>query len=222
MRKTALLCVLCLALFLSACASSSPQAALPASAATPEPSVPVLETQVPLPATPSALPVSAPAKDAGETVPESDIYAPYRELIERVEQGVRDGWTEITPEELGVSDVFKRTENLKPGWVRLDINGDGRDELLFGEIVEDGEASVIYDIFALPGDQLTHPVTGWEFNRWYLLEGGRLVNEVSGTGYDLSRTGYGFFNGSLVPAKITSDRSEYLHLSFESFGAPAP
>lgn len=224
MKKTVWLRSLCvLLLILCACDNTAPtQAALPTAslepAATPEPAT---ATPVPEPATPTEtdLPVQADTETAaGETEP--DKYAPYRELIENVTKGLTFGWSETAQEELGVSDIFKRTEEHRLGWIQLDINGDGTDELLFGEIAEDGEGSPIYDVFTLLGGQLLHPATGWEFNRWYLVEGGKLINEMSSTGYDVTRSAFGFFNGALVPARVWADRSEYLHLALESFDAP--
>lgn len=226
MKKTVWLCILCvLLLILCACGNTAPtQAALPSASAepvaTPEPAA--APSPEPDPATPTetALPVPVDRETAAGQA-ESNEYAPYRELIENVTKGLGAGWSETTPEELGVSDIFKRTEEHRLGWIQLDINGDGTDELLFGEITEDGEGSPVYDIFTLLGGQLLHPATGWEFNRWYLLESGQLINEVSSTGYDVTRSAFGFFNGALVPARVWADRSEYLHLAFESFDAPS-
>ena len=219
MKKTIWLCMLCLVLLapvLSACGNpASTRAAVPT--ATPEPSA----TPVPAPE-PTATPVPAPEETSETSVPpEPERYTAYQELVKKVTQGLQSGWADTTPEELGISDVFKRSGELRLGWVQTDINGDGADELLFGEITEDGEGSPVYVIFTLLGEELLHPATGWEFNRWYLVEGGKLINEVSSTGYDVYRSAYGFFNGALVPAKVWVDRSEYLHLSLESFDAIA-
>ena len=219
MKKNVRLFVLCLALLLpvlTACGkAAAPQASPAPLPVSPAPAAPVEAEDL---TEAAALPVYEEAEEAAEP----GLYPQYRELVERVAQGVRAGWSDVTPEELGVTDMFKRLEEQQLGWLQLDINGDGRDELLIGEITPDGEVSPIYDIFSLPGDALMHPASGWEFNRWYLLGNGHLMNEVSGTGFDRTRSAYGFFNGALVPTRDPADRSEYLHLPFESFDTVLP
>ena len=194
--------ILCLALatFLTACGKET-QTALP----TPAPSVSVSPEPTPIP-TPEPTPAPTP-----------DTYAPYEELIRKTEQGLQTRWSEMAPEELGVSDVFRRADDVPLGWVRLDINGDGVQELLFGEIKPAGEASPVFDLFCLVGGQLLHPVTGWEFNRWYVLTDGHLMNEASSSGFDIYRSVYGLFNGALIPTRTSLGPDDYRHLDYTAF-----
>lgn len=194
--------ILCLALaaFLTACGKET-QTALPS----PVPSV----TASPVP-TPAPTPTHTPE-------PTPDLYAPYEELIRKTEQGLQTRWSELAPEELGVSDVFRRADDVPLGWVRLDVNGDGVEELLFGEITPAGEASTVFDLFCLVGGQLLHPVTGWEFNRWYVLTDGHLMNEASSSGFDVYRSVYGLFNGALIPTRTELGPDDYRHLDYTPF-----
>jgi len=145
-------------------------------------------------------------------------YLPYRELIETIAENIRGGWQTAKPGELGLSDVFSREGHEAIGWVQLDINGDGTDELLFGEDGADGAAGPFYDLYTILDGSLAHPVCGGEFSRWYVTEGGILVNAVSSGGPDWYRTAYGYFNGMLVEG-FNAGTSEYLNLHFAPFGA---
>lgn len=198
--------ILCLALaaLLTGCGRET-QAALPA----PAPSVTVSPAPTP---SPTAEPTPAPTP-----APTPDLYAPYEELILKTEEGLRTRWSELAPEELGVSDVFRRADDVPLGWVRLDINGDGVEELLFGEITPAGEASPVFDLFCLVGGQALHPASGWEFNRWYVLTDGQLMNEASSSGFDIYRSAYGLFNGALIPTRTGLGPDDYRHLDLTPF-----
>jgi hypothetical protein len=143
----------------------------------------------------------------------------YQELIDKVVQKLKEGMLVADTKELGISEIFARAvpNRLSLGWLRQDINGDRVEELLFGEIREEESGSPIYDIYTLLNGELDHTTSGWELNHWYLIEGGLLVNQYSGTGYDAYRTSYGLFNGKLVPANRAVDPSEYLTLPFTPF-----
>ena len=153
-------------------------------------------------------------------VPEQD-YTPYRELVEKILQGYANGWTDAEIDALGLSAVFKEPDYFPLGWLQMDVNHDGVDELLFGVNGEDGAAGATYDIFTiLNGNLLSHPVSGRVFSKWFVLESGQLVNETSNDGFDVWFSVYGFFNGMLVQVIQPVDRSDYMHLVFEPF-APA-
>ena len=201
-RLFLILCLFALALSLAACSSPPPAPTL-----TPEPTSEPAETEAPA-ATPE------PTPPAQET---PDPYLLYWELIDKVTKGLRDGWTETKPADLGISDAFARPGAEELGWLMRDLNGDGVDELLFGRSREGDELTPTFDIFCLLGGTLTHPATGWEYNCWYLLPDGMLVNEWSNDGYDHYHSPYGYFNGSLLPGFNSAGRDQYLKLEFQRF-----
>lgn len=82
----------------------------------------------------------------------------------------------------GEEDVYREV-----GYIYKDINVDGIDELLIGEIDEGEWNGVIYDVYTMVNRKPEHVVSGWDRNRYYLLDSGMLLNEGSG-GAGLSET----------------------------------
>lgn len=161
--------------------------------------------------------------DADGEVPEEtpaepdERYALYWELIDKVAAGLRDGLSADETAQLGISDVFARPGAEELGWLLRDLNSDGVDELLFGRSREGDELTPTFDIFCLLGGTLSHPATGWEFNCWYLLPDGMLINEWSNDGNDRYHSAYGYFNGSLIPGFSSAGRDEYIKLEYQPF-----
>ena len=213
MKKALLLCALSLAVFpiLAACGGES---------APPAETAPV-KTEAPAEAGAAIAPANplheTDAEEAAPVQTPDPLYAPYRELVNQIAQGLARGWASDLVTEIGISEVFKTAEKDSYGWLQADINRDGVDELLFGRIVPEGEASPFYDIYTILGAERIHLSTGWDYNHWYLLSDGLFVNEWHGAGNDSYRTAYGLFNGKLIPANRYVERSEYIHLDFHLF-----
>ncbi len=125
------------------------------------------------------------------SISSQDIYAPYDKLIADIYDGIckwiRDG--EDVSEELNVSWCITRghKDYEIAGYTRMDIDGDGIDELLLGENDPEGIKlnidardiwdSIIYDIFTIKDGELVHVATGGERTRYYLYDNGLIVNE---------------------------------------------
>lgn len=65
------------------------------------------------------------------------------------------------------------------GYVYYDVNVDGIDELIIGEISDDNTAGIIYDMYTMVDRQPAHVVSGWDRNRYYVSNGGMIENEYS-------------------------------------------
>ena len=155
--------------------------------------------------------------DAGPEAAPDPRYAPYRELVSQIAQGLERGWIADLVTEVGISEVFRTAEKGVYGWLQEDINHDGVDELLIGRLTPEGEASPFYDIYTMLGEDMVHLSTGWDYNHWYLLPDGIFVNEWHGTANDTYRTPYGLFNGKFVPANRYVEPGEYIHIAFRDF-----
>ncbi|MDO4492652.1 MAG: hypothetical protein Q4C53_02060 [Clostridia bacterium] len=143
-------------------------------------------------------------------------YTAYDKLIASVEQQMSCGW-EKTPEDLGVS-VMLEVSPETTGWLRRDIDNNGTDELLIGELPQKDWDGVIYDMFTLDAaNNPVHVFTGWDRNRWYLLENGMLRNEGS-SGADNSVTEYYTYkSGELTKAEAPKDSVKVVSLDFTPF-----
>ena len=65
------------------------------------------------------------------------------------------------------------------GYVYYDVNIDGIDELIIGEISDDNVAGIIYDMYTMVDRKPAHVVSGWDRNRYYVSGGGMIENEYS-------------------------------------------
>ncbi|MBP3736790.1 MAG: hypothetical protein J6I56_07195 [Lachnospiraceae bacterium] len=133
-------------------------------------------------------------EDAAEPVeePEAAEEAEPAEAAETAEatEPAEAAEPEETPEAAQTADVpmspifeviamDKKSAADIAGYAYYDVNQDGVEELLVGEIAEDEWKGVIYDVFTMVDRAPAHVVSGWYRNRFYTMEGGLLVNEFS-------------------------------------------
>ncbi len=93
------------------------------------------------------------------------------------------------------------------GYLIEDIDGDGTEELIFGENSDTWEG-VIYDLYTIDDGELVHVFDGGERNRYYLCENGMIANEGSSSAFT---GGYAYyvFEGAelhLAEAVLFNDR----------------
>lgn len=67
----------------------------------------------------------------------------------------------------------------KVGYAYRDINHDGIEELLIGEIADADWKGVIYDIYTMVDRKPAHVISGWDRNRYFDWEDSFVVNEYS-------------------------------------------
>ena len=76
------------------------------------------------------------------------------------------------------------------GWTVMDIDGDGSDELLFGEMQPDMTGTVLYDLYTVTDGELVHVFDGWDRSRYYLAEDGGFLWKGSGSAARYFRAHY--------------------------------
>lgn len=123
----------------------------------------------------------------------------YEELIaaarECIEGTVQEG------QDYDFSEVILRYANLdnkeKWGYLIEDIDGDGTEELIFGQNDHPGSAwnGVVYDLYTICDGELVHVFDGQERNIYYLCENGMIANEGNSSAA-LSHSAYYVFEGS--------------------------
>lgn len=103
------------------------------------------------------------------------------------------------PEEIRFSSVFFQNWDYETlGYLLRDLDGDGVDELIFGENADWEWNGIVYDIYTLRDGQLVHVLDGWERSRYYLCENGCIAHEGSSGAFEGSYSYYQYQDGALT------------------------
>ncbi len=122
----------------------------------------------------------------------------YPEVLAKHVRAITEGWNagklekaEMSPmyyvmSLMGEGDVLDRI-----GYAYKDINNDGIDELMIGEISDDENTKgIVYDLYTMADREPVHVVSGWDRNR-YFAAGSMLVNEYSNGAFE---SGWQFYD----------------------------
>ena len=109
----------------------------------------------------------------------------YGKIIQKHITAILERWDSIRLENENMSYMYnvipEDTNKLnKIGYTYYDINCDGIDELLIGEIAEGNWKGVIYDIYTMVNREPKHVISGGSRNRFYVCDGSFICNEYSG------------------------------------------
>lgn len=116
---------------------------------------------------------------------QSELPECYRELIASA-QDCLEGKTEGEPEDFDFSYIIYQygpnpntdyKETL--GYLIEDVDGNGTEELIFGENGTGAWEGVIYDLYTVHDGELVHVFSGGERDRYFLCENGMIANEGS-------------------------------------------
>ncbi len=116
----------------------------------------------------------------------------YSDILKKHVTAMEEKWDSdrlekegMSPEYNSVTVAYGSDALEKVGYAYMDLNLDGVDELMIGEIAEGDLKGTIYDIYTIVDREPAHVVSGSARDRYYALEGGMICNEYSG-GADLS------------------------------------
>ncbi len=116
----------------------------------------------------------------------------YGDVIEKFKTAMEEKWDsnkleeeDMSPEYNAVTVAYGGDAMDKVGYYFMDLNHDGVEELMVGEIAEGDLKGTIYDIYTIVDRKPAHVVSGSARDRYYALESGMICNEYSG-GADLS------------------------------------
>lgn len=109
----------------------------------------------------------------------------YNNELNKHLTAIKEGWdaTKLESENMstmyavikeGETDVYN-----KVAYAYKDLNLDGIDELLIGEIADDEWNGIIYDLYTMVDRKPMHVVSGWDRNRYFALDGTMIRNEYS-------------------------------------------
>lgn len=103
----------------------------------------------------------------------------YGDVLKKYKKALGENWDEDKLEKEGMNPVYAEIYTLQKcnmldliGYAYRDLNGDGIEELLIGEVAEGDEAEVIYDVYTMVDRKPALVVSGWYRNSYYLLEYG--------------------------------------------------
>ncbi len=109
----------------------------------------------------------------------------YKDILNKHIKAVKGKWSAEKLEQENMSYMYAQLveTNKKPldkiGYVYFDVNGDGIEELLIGEISTGNWKGVIYDIYTMKDRKPVHVASGGSRNRYFVCDDGFLCNEYS-------------------------------------------
>ena len=101
----------------------------------------------------------------------------YKEILKKHITAINEKWDSIKLEKEDMSYMYNLTDKI--GYTYYDINADGIDELLIGEIADGAWKGVIYDIYTMVDRKPKHVISGGSRNRYYACDGSFICNEYS-------------------------------------------
>ncbi len=109
----------------------------------------------------------------------------YNKILEKHLTAINERWDSNKLEQENMSymyNVINQTNNNpldKIGYAYYDVNVDGIEELLIGEIAEGEWKGVIYDIYTMVNRKPAHVISGGERDRYYVCDDSFICNEYS-------------------------------------------
>lgn len=110
----------------------------------------------------------------------------YGDILNKHIKAIKEKWDSAKLEKENMSymyNVIAKSGNdaLKTvGYTYYDVNGDGIEELVIGEIAEGNWKGIIYDIYTMVNREPVHVLSGGERNRYYVTDDVFICNEISG------------------------------------------
>ena len=148
-----------------------------------------------------------------------NAYTGYDDLISIVVNGMSEKWQGVDPQEYNLSPVYTMGDPMTLGFAKVDLNGDGVDELVMGEDM--GDEDVIYDIKTVVKEgkeaKVVTVFSGGERNRMYIDSNGLLVNEGSNGADDSFVKYYKLEKGALTEVKDAKE-APYTNIDYDHFG----
>ncbi len=109
----------------------------------------------------------------------------YKNILQKHIMAINEKWNSTKLEQENMSYMYnviaQTNSNVldKIGYVYYDINADGIEELLIGEIAEGNWKGVIYDIYTMVDRKPKHVISGGDRDRYYVCNNSFLCNEYS-------------------------------------------
>ena len=109
----------------------------------------------------------------------------YKEIIKKHITAVKEKWDSTKLENENMSYMYnvitssQKNPMSKIGYTYYDVNKDGIEELLIGEIADGEWKGVIYDMYTMVNRKPAHVVSGGSRNRYFACDDAFICNEYS-------------------------------------------
>ena len=103
----------------------------------------------------------------------------YRDILKQHIKAVNEKWDSTKLEKENMSYMYNIIPQDKIGYAYCDINKDGIEELLVGEIADGKWKGIIYDIYTMVNRKPQHVISGGRRNRYYVCDYTFICNEYS-------------------------------------------
>ncbi len=127
------------------------------------------------------------------------VYQDFINSISSIYKGVgnpRYGTYEDYSVMFNVQSGWEKEEKTL-GYTVMDIDGNGTEELLFGELGPDITGTPIYDLYTIADWELVHVLDGWDRNRYYLTPDGGIMRQSSDSAFHYFTAYYAYEDGEL-------------------------
>lgn len=174
----------------------------------------VMPTPTPAAATPRPTPKPEP-----EATPEPEPDSPFKALLDKYYLALSENWGPSTMMENGVNYMLSMYSGgdmlADTGYFIGDLDGDGVEELLIGNIGEnDFVDDLIYDFYVAKEDELVSKFSSSERYRLYLCDNLQLINEGSNSAahsetiyYKLDGSGMDFIDAVVFDTAMDPEAS---------------
>lgn len=101
----------------------------------------------------------------------------YKNILQKHVTALKEKWDSVKLEQENMSYMYNLTDKI--GYIYRDINANGIDELLIGEIAKGVWKGVIYDIYTMVDRKPHHVISGGSRDRYYVCDDVFVCNEYS-------------------------------------------
>ena len=129
----------------------------------------------------------------------------YKEQMDLVYQALSQEWSidKYFDNEISslISNHYEGNALENVGYALIDLDGDGKEELIISAVSKDFDGGMLYDVYSAPNGTVVHVLSGHERNRYYLqwMEEGvyMIANEASNSAFNSAWYYYSLIDGRL-------------------------